>query len=338
MNLAKKHSKGKGSWNLSRRRAGLIFKILGLALIISAAVYFAGDIKDVFASNGGGGSKSKKEKKSKNKTTGQVMSVPASTEVTVLKKWGLPKALTEISGLSYLDNDRFACVQDELGTIFIYNTATSSVEKEISFGPAGDYEGLAIVNDNVWVLRSDGRLFEVNNIHAAKPQVKEYATKLTAQQDTEGLCYDKDNNRLLLAVKDEGSGATNSYKGIYSFDLATNEMPSAPVFKIDLNNEAFNGVDQKKNKSGGMMPSGIAIHPITRDIYITEGRKAKLLVTDAKGVIKKLYQLDKSHFEQPEGITIKPSGDIYISNEGVKQEGNIVSVSIDLENNEKAMK
>ena len=130
----------------------------------------------------------------------------------------MPKELTEISGLSYMDGQRFACVQDELGKIFIYNAASSSVEKEISFGAAGDYEGLAVVDETIWVLRADGKLFEVSNMNAAKPSVKEYGTHLTLKQDPEGLCYDKKNNRLLIAIKGAEPG-TENYKGIYAFDL-----------------------------------------------------------------------------------------------------------------------
>ena len=58
--------------------------------------------------------------------------VSANTAITIIKKWSMPKELTEISGLSYKDEKQFACVQDEVGKIFIYNTASSSVEKEIS--------------------------------------------------------------------------------------------------------------------------------------------------------------------------------------------------------------
>jgi hypothetical protein len=75
-------------------------------------------------------------------------SAATNPPITIIKKWNMPKELTEISGLSYKDEKHFACVQDELGKIFIYNTASSSVEKEISFGAAGDYEGLAVVDKN----------------------------------------------------------------------------------------------------------------------------------------------------------------------------------------------
>jgi len=251
-----------------------------------------------------------------------------TTGINVIKKWEMPKDLTEISGLSYIDDKRFACVQDELGKIFIYNIASSTVEKEIPFGAVGDYEGLAVVGETVWVLRSDGKLFEVNNMNAANPAVKEYSTGLTIKQDSEGLCYDKKNNRLLIAIKGVEPD-TEDYKGIYAFDLASKKMDQQPVFKIDLLNKVFGSNGSGKKKKGSMNPSGIAIHPINGDMYITDGRDPKLLITDAAGTIKKLYSLNTNEFAQPEGITFNSAGDLFISNEGTKQPGNILKVKID---------
>jgi uncharacterized protein YjiK len=247
--------------------------------------------------------------------------------LTIIKKWDMPKYLAEISGLSYVDGQRLACVQDELGKIFIYNIASSSVEKEISFGAAGDYEGLAVVGETIWVLRADGKLFEVSNINAAKPSVKEYSTPLTTKQDPEGLCYNKKNNRLLVVIKGAEPG-TENYKGIYAFDLNSRKMDQQPVFKIDLQNKVFgNGSDKKKKST--INPSGISIHPVSGDMYITDGRNPQLLVTDAGGNIKKLYGLNNNDFAQPEGITFNPAGDLFIANEGTKQPGNILQVKID---------
>ena len=201
------------------------------------------------------------------------------------------------------------------------------MEKEISFGVPGDYEELAMVGETIWVLRADGKLFEVSNMNAAKPSVKEYSTQLTTKQDPEGLCYDKKNNRLLIAIKGAEPG-TENYKGIYAFDLDSKKMDQQPVFKIDLQNKVFgNGSDKKKRNT--INPSGISIHPVSGDMYIIDGRNPQLLITDAGGNIKNLYRLNSNEFAQPEGITFNSAGDLFIANEGTKQPGNIVQVKID---------
>ena len=248
----------------------------------------------------------------------------------VLQRWELPERLLEISGVSWLDKDRFACVQDEMGIVFIYNTATSKIEKEISFAGTGDYEGIAIVDDASWVVRSDGYLYEITSITAGKPTINEYDTPLTPKHDTEGLCYDQKNHRLLLAIKEIDPGNTD-YKGIYGFDLRTKKMGEVPIIKIDLQHEIFTGISsgKKKSKPGdAIMPSDISVHPSTGDIYIIEGRKPKLMVINSTNDVKTFMELDKNDFLQPEGITFSPTGEMFISNEGVKDPGNILKVKL----------
>ncbi len=242
--------------------------------------------------------------------------------IKIVKRWDLPVILKEISGISAIDNERFACVQDEVGSVFIYNTNTSSIQEEIPFGPVGDYEGVTVVGDEVWVLRSDGKLFEISSISSKTISTKEYATPLTASQNVEGLCYDKNNNRLLLAIKNGEPGGKN-YKGIYAFDLATKTMAANPVFKIDVRQELKSG---SKKRSFEIMPSAIAIHPKTKDMYITDGRNSMLLILDAAGNFKQLFELNSKEFHQPEGITFHSDGEMFISNEASKGGGNILKV------------
>lgn len=245
-----------------------------------------------------------------------------TSEVLITQKWELPSDLKEVSGITYIDDQRFACIQDEDGKIFIYNRASNKIENEIPFGVMGDYEDIAVKDNMAYVVRADGRLFEVD-MNSGKNSVKEYKTFLTVEHDVEGLCYDKNNNRLLLAIKDDEPGKPD-YKGIYAFDLAKKAFIKEPVFKIDLKNEVFYSV-RKKNKT--LMPSAIGINAKTNEIFITDGPKAMLLILDNSGNIKKLYRLGKD-FAQPEGITFSPQGEIFISNEGTKQPGNILKVEI----------
>lgn len=242
--------------------------------------------------------------------------------VKIAQKWDLPSVLKEVSGIAYIDNDRFACIQDEQGVIYIYNRAAGKVEKEIPFGSAGDYEDIALVGEKAWVVRADGKLFEVD---MASGKATAHSTPLTEDHNVEGLAYDKTNNRLLLAIKDEEPGGAD-YKGIYGFDLAGLKMAKEPVYRIDVTHEAF-ASDKGKKKNKYVKPSAIGIHPSTGDIYVTDGPKSRLLIMDKNGAMKNLLQLGKA-FEQPEGITFSPGGDLYISNEGNKQPGNILEVTL----------
>src|ERR1700741_607269 len=72
----------------------------------------------------------------------------------------LPDTLREISGLTILDNNTIACVQDENGIIFLYDLTKNKVKEQFTFSVNGDYEGIAIAGNTLYVLRSDGVLFE----------------------------------------------------------------------------------------------------------------------------------------------------------------------------------
>ncbi|RYD57432.1 MAG: hypothetical protein EOP56_08990 [Sphingobacteriales bacterium] len=243
-------------------------------------------------------------------------------QIQIVNKWEVPDILKEISGIAWIDNNRFACVQDEKGIIFIYNTSSGKIEREVSFAGDGDFEDIVLIGKVAYMLRSDGHIFEVNNIDITKPQVREYETPLTTKQNIEGLAYDKKNERLLATVKDKETG-DNSYKGIYAFSLSTKKMQSAPVYKIKMDDPMFG---KGKKKKGGMFPSAIAIHPTTGNIYVLEGRNPKLLVMKPDGSVQTLYTMNKDDFAQAEGLSFSPDGRLFISNEGVKESGNILAV------------
>src|SRR5689334_6419441 len=71
------------------------------------------------------GEKIEKKKKDKEVNT------KTSTAVTIEKKWEMPAVLNEVSGIATISEKELACVQDEIGTIFIFNIENGSIEKEI---------------------------------------------------------------------------------------------------------------------------------------------------------------------------------------------------------------
>ena len=288
--------------------------ILIIAVITLTGFIFKNEIQNIFT---GGQVEKKEKKKKKNKDAEPVI----ASDVIIKEKWDLPEELLEVSGIAFIDKERFACVQDEKGTIYIYNTGNGKIEKEIAFTGIGDFEGITLKGNTAYVVRADGILYEVD---MSTKKTNEYKTGLTIANNIEGLCYDSKNNRLLLAGK-EGDAPYPGYKVIYGFDLVTKNMMKEPVYKIDLSDKLLNNNSSKKNKS--MMPSALAINPSTNELYITDGPKSRLYTLDNSAVIKKVYELGNEFF-QPEGITFSPQADLYISNEGKKVAGNIIQVAL----------
>ena len=251
---------------------------------------------------------------------------PGAKAVKIDQRWDMPMVLEEISGIAWIDNEHIACVEDEEAIIFIYNLKTLEVERQIVFGEDGDYEGIALVGNDAYVLRSDGTLFEVLNYlsEEEEKEVNEIKIGFNQKYNFEGISYDKKRNRLILAIKDK---AEKDYKPVYSFNLNTKQLDKEPAYKIMFNDTIFNGLELKENNHL-IQPSEIAIHPKTGEVYILEGTNPKLLILSPNGKTKKLHVFQEEQFPQPEGITFDNEGNLYISNEGAGAMGNILKVRL----------
>lgn len=238
----------------------------------------------------------------------------------------LPEILNEISGIRWLSDYTFACVQDEDGIIYIYDVKQNKIIEKIKFATSGDYEGIAINKDDAYVMRSDGLVYEIKNYRSEERNVSEFQTLFKADNNIESLAFDSDNNRLLAAPKDEDL-IGKDFKSIYQIPLSTMEMDSLPVLKINLKADELKAFRHKKIEKT-FNPSDIAIHPKTKDIYILEGKKPKLLILNRKGKILKILPLDDRKFAQPEGITFSADGRLFISNEATDNSADILEVEL----------
>ncbi|HEY8401896.1 MAG TPA: SdiA-regulated domain-containing protein [Cytophagaceae bacterium] len=216
--------------------------------------------------------------------------------------YALPEVLREISGLTYVNENTLACVQDEAAIIYYYNLKKKVIDSTVTLGPPGDYEGVEKVDDTYYLLKSNGILIKFVNKSS-----ETFETFLNEEANTEGLCHDIDNNSLLIACKGKSPGLKKHEKAIYSFDLTSHQLTGKPAYII--NQKAINNLT--------FVPSAIAIHPIDKSIYVVSSKGA-LLVLNNKGEVIYHENLSKKFFTQPEGICFNNEGDMYISNEGSK--------------------
>lgn len=231
-------------------------------------------------------------------------------------RWELPSELREVSGISWIGENKIAAVQDEDGIIFIYDLDKKKVVKEIEFGGAGDYEGLAIEGEDAYVLESDGTITIIEKYQDSDKKTTSYKTKFNEKNNMESLELDLANHQLLIIPKDRDIDSDDR-KGVYAFSLEDYKLVDNPVMQLDMDDEVLKHFREKKVYKN-FRPSDIAIHPQTKEMYMLEGAKPKLLILDENGTAKKGYRLDKNIFPQPEGITFGKDGSLYISSEGKK--------------------
>ncbi|CDF78105.1 conserved hypothetical protein [Formosa agariphila KMM 3901] len=229
----------------------------------------------------------------------------------------MPKKLVEISGISVLNFPNILSVNDEEGKLYEYNLETNTLEHSYKFGKDGDYEDIAVKDDEVYVLKSNGTIYQITNFRT-DPEVEEYDTFLNKKADTEGLFFDTTGNRLLVACKEELEIDKADKNVIYEFDLETKTLDKTPAFTIEKDHFKFN------DKKHDFAPSGLAIHPKTNTLFVISTVGKLMIEMSLEGNILNKCSLDYPKFTQPEGIFFTENGDLYISNEGRKGKGNIL--------------
>ena len=242
----------------------------------------------------------------------------------------LPDTLREISGLTMVDANTFACVQDENGIVFLYDMNQENLVRQFRFGVDGDYEGIARVDKAIYILRSDGTLFGISNFNSPDFKLSTYPTGIPAQNN-EGLCYDANNHRLLIACKGKISKgpAYKDKRMIYAFDLKTKKMSPDPLFVFDLQTikqfaiKYVDNLPSKTKKKGNLkepmikfMTSSIAIHPINKKLYLLSAADHLFFVFNMNGELEYLERLNPQTFNKAEGIAFLDNGDMLITNEG----------------------
>jgi len=242
----------------------------------------------------------------------------------------LPTELTEISGLcqGMNPNEVFA-VQDELGVMYVVGTNNGEILQRVRFDKDLDYEGITRKDEVVFVLEADGDIhyFEYSDT-LTQLDSKKKETGFSYRNDTEGICYDSLTNTLLIVPKAQElypQGENEQRRGVYTFDLENGKTNPQPTYYID--ELEVGQIVYGSNHAYHFRPSGVAVDPLTGDIFVLSSVGNVLVVIDRDSQIKHIELLESSTFRQPEGITFSPQGDLYISSEGRGGDGMIATLT-----------
>ena len=229
--------------------------------------------------------------------------------------------LQEISGITWdSKNNVFLAVDDGSDKLFFLDKETKLIIAEYVFGDKGDYEDVAILNGIPYILRSDGMITKFIKDSTGKAFGLEAGTiSLTGTNDFETMYSDTSRNALVLICKncemddDKSVSAFAFYPDSIGFD-------NKPLFTID----AAKVADLSPFKTSKLQPSAGAIHPILQKLFILSSASNQLVIADLNGKVESVHKLSPKLFPQPEGITFKEKGDMYISNEGINAKGTLL--------------
>jgi uncharacterized protein YjiK len=238
----------------------------------------------------------------------------------------LPKKLNEISGLTVTADDRLFSHNDEVGAVYEVDISTGKIINEFYLGKKKlkkDFEGIALVNDSLFLVTSSGVLYKFSySDHEKNIDYKKFKTFLSAKFNVEGLCYDKATNSLLLACKEYAGKDLAEYKAIYAFDLSRYKLQKEPRFLINL--------DSLKNKFNinNFSPTGIEVHPKSGNIFVLSSHEKAIVELSSNGELLNAVKLKSKNHRQPEGISFLSDLSLLISDEGKGEKAKVTFITL----------
>jgi uncharacterized protein YjiK len=240
---------------------------------------------------------------------------PADYDFTKGEKFNMPESLLEISGIAFnaYDPETVYAIQDEEGRLFSLKWGIKKATS-IKFGPRGDYEDLAILNNQVYVLKSSGDIYSFP-LDMAHGDVSDSAAQwdgFLPKAEYESLYADEAAHVLYVLTKSGGKKKKNTLGYKINVDKTTKQLGTITEFSLDQ--DAIEAMGYKLKS--GLKVSALSQHPKTKEWYILSSAEKLLVVAKPNWQIKMVYDLDASTFNQPEGIAFDKDLNLYISSEG----------------------
>jgi uncharacterized protein YjiK len=244
----------------------------------------------------------------------------SSSRPVALAQWIMPNELREISGLALLPNGRVLAHDDEVGRIYEIDPKTGVIERRfaLSGSPRGDFEGITVAGDDVYLLQSDGWLFKFQIAPDGDEAVYErFNTQLGKECEFEGVAYEADSSQLVLPCKKVHKNKSLKHDiVIYKVMLPLSNPLRTTVMTIPVDDV----LDANHWKE--ISPSDIAIDPVTRNYVLVAAREKALVILSPDGQLLKAEALPPGH-EQAEGVAVTPDSILIISDEATHRPADI---------------
>ena len=246
----------------------------------------------------------------------------------------LPPELREVSAIAALDERTLACLQDEVGALYVIDLLGEHPPRVTVFGEPGDYEGLARVGEDFWVLRSDGLLLRLSS-RAGRLELAGSHRLPTAHDDWEGLCYDAGHGVLLLLPKDRaGQGKEErDQRFVFALDPSSGALQPRPLLQLEVQSLVEQAEAQgfrlptktsakgKTRSSLKLLGSEILAVPESDDLLLLAATDRALVRVDRAGRLVGLRLFDEEDLPQPEGMSWLPDGRLLVASEGKDRPG-----------------
>ncbi len=236
-----------------------------------------------------------------------------TARATPLAKWMLASHLAEISGLALTSDGRLLSHGDEMGRVYEIDFRRGTIAKQFKLGKEilrGDFEGIANANDTLFMLASNGRLYQFQEgKNGERIRYTVHDTHLKAQCEFEGVAFDPAIHSLLLACKNvRTAGALRDSLVIYRWKLPSGSDRRPTRLTVPL--DRVIGANGWK----GLHPSDITVDPMSGNYVLVAGPENALIEITPAGEVVFARPLPPG-LAHAEGLAITKDSILIISTE-----------------------
>ncbi len=239
-----------------------------------------------------------------------------------LQQWKLPKKLKEISGLALTPDDRLFAVSDEKAIVYELDYRQGKIIKAFTLGDPtvrGDFEGIAFLNDVLYLVTSKGRLYATaEGNDGDRMQFETYKTGLGKLCEIEGLAQDAQSGTLLLACKKSKAKDKGDTLSVFVWSPSTGKLLHERKVEVPTAEIA------KRLGKKRISPTAIVIDPQTGNFYGIAGPQRAIFEMKPNGeLIDAIILPLADRHRQAEGIEITRDGKLLIADEGGKKKARL---------------
>lgn len=236
----------------------------------------------------------------------------------------LTRALDEISGLATTPDGRLLAHEDQSGIVYELDAASGEVTKTFSLGNElrGDFEGIAAVEDVVYLVTSTGKLVRGHEGADGEQVAYEAFDTGVAERcrEVEGLAFDPEARCLVLACK--RSRDTDGDVLLFRWSVDDREL-TEPLWRT-LAHETLT----LPGGSNGFRASGLARDARSGHWLLLSASPPAVAELTADAELLEVRRLSGAHHRQPEGIAVAPNT-LWIADEGAGKRARLAAYRLD---------
>ena len=233
----------------------------------------------------------------------------------------LPQGLSEVSGLAVASADTVYAHDDEYGIVYEIDLRHEKVVKAFALGKPtvkGDFEDIAVRAGYVYLLTSDGRIFEApKGEHRKRVHYNVYDTGVADRCETEGLANGPTDDEFLILCKKPHQAALKERLVIYAWNLRDHLHTVTAWLDVPLD-----GLVEELDQAN-FHPSAFIWRREQGTLLIVSAKNHMAIEIDQQGHLIARTKLRKELHPQPEGLALMPDGRLIVSDEGQRGRGKI---------------